>query len=72
MPELSPVVPVLGVFFPVWIFCAIGGVLASVAIRAVVIRLHGAPVPGLGAVFYSALAVLVAVGSYLVWTGGLS
>ncbi len=71
MIELSPVVPLLGVFFPVWIFCAVGGVLASAAIRELVIAYHGAPVPGLGALFHTGLALIFGVGSYLLWTGGL-
>ena len=71
MLELSPVVPILGVFFPVWIFCALGGVLVSAAIRELVIGFNGGPVQGLGAMFHTGLALLVGVGSYLVWTGGL-
>lgn len=71
MLGLSPVIPISGVFFPVWIFCALGGVLVSVVLREVVIAVAGGPVAGLGALFHTAVALLVGVGGYLAWTGGL-
>ncbi len=71
MLDLSPVIPISGVFFPVWIFCALAGVLVSAAIREVVIEIGGGPVAGLGALFYTAVALLIGVGGYLIWTGGL-
>lgn len=67
----APIIPIRGVFFPVWILCALAAVLAVAAIRAVVIALHDGPVPGLGASFYTALGVLIGIGSYMILVGGL-
>lgn len=35
----SPSLPLFGAYFPFWLFCATGGIIAALIIRAVFIRL---------------------------------
>lgn len=76
MPSLflshAPALPIGGVFFPVWILSTLGAIIAALILRAVVIAIARAPVPGLGAPFYAAVAVLIGVGSYRLWIAGIA
>lgn len=67
----APIVAIGGIYLPVWIFCAVGGIVAALVTRQIVLAVHGGPVRGLGALFYLLLGICFGVGSYLFFTGGL-
>ncbi len=65
----SPSVPIFGSFFPAWIICAIGGIIAAVIVRFVLIFLRldeHLPAPPL---VYLCMAISAGIGLWLVWTG---
>ncbi len=66
----SPVIALRGVFFPLWIFYALGAVILVTIIREIVMAVNGGPVSGLGAPFYTALGIILGLGGYLLRTGG--
>lgn len=70
LASAAPVIAIRGVFFPLWIFFALGAIIVVVVIREAILAVHGGPVEGLGAIFYTALGVILGLGSYLIRTGG--
>ncbi len=66
----TPIVALSGSFFPVWLFAAIGGVLVAVLLRQIFILIGLHTKLPLAPFFYSAVALLVGVGSYVIWIGG--
>lgn len=65
----APSVPVFGSFFPAWIICAVAGVVLTLIVRAVLIRLRldeHLPAPPL---VYLCLAISGGIVLWLVWSG---
>lgn len=65
MISRAPFVDVLGSFFPIWIFCLLAGILATVAARLVLIRTGLDSELGPRAVVYPSLVALVACSIWL-------
>ena len=68
----SPSVPVFGSFFPAWIICAVGGVILTMLVRVVLIRLHideHLPAPPL---VYLCLAISGGIAGWLIWSGAFA
>ena len=61
-----PSVPVVGAYFPDWLFCIAAGVAAAVVVRAVLIRCGIEWQVGPPAVVYPTLAVLFSLLAWLV------
>jgi hypothetical protein len=62
---MAPFVDVLGSFFPIWTFCLIGGILATVLARLVLIRAGLDGEIGPRAIVYPSLVALVACSMWL-------
>ncbi|WP_354063265.1 YtcA family lipoprotein [Devosia sp. 2618] len=65
----APSVPVFGSFFPAWIICAVGGVVVTLIVRALLIRLRldeHLPAPPL---VYLCLTIGCGILGWLVWSG---
>ncbi|TVQ58610.1 MAG: hypothetical protein EA355_01360 [Rhodobacteraceae bacterium] len=65
----SPMLPVLGAFFPVWLFAALFGVAATLTMRVVFIRVgvhDRLPAPLL---VYLCAALAFSIGGWAVWLG---
>lgn len=68
----SPSISVFGSFFPVWILCAVAGVILTAICRAVFIRSgidEYLPVPAL---VYLCLAISSSIGLWLFWSGSFA
>lgn len=68
----SPSISVFGSFFPVWILCAVAGVILTAIARVLLIRTgidDYLPVPAL---VYLCLAIGSAIGFWLLWSGGFA
>lgn len=68
----SPSISVFGSFFPVWIICAVGGVVLTAIVRTVLIRVgidEYLPVPPL---VYLCLAIGSSIAFWLLWSGGFA
>lgn len=61
---LSPSLPVVGAYFPGWLFCMVGGLVLTVIVRAVLIRMRRERALGPPVVVYS---LLYAVFCLLMW-----
>ena len=64
-----PSVPLFGSYFPAWIFCAIGGGVLALIVRALLIWLRldeHLPLPPL---VYLCLAVSGGIGFWFLWSG---
>lgn len=65
----SPMLPVLGAFFPVWLFAALFGVAATLAMRAAFIRIgvhDRLPAPLL---VYLCATLAFSIGGWALWLG---
>lgn len=60
----SPAIPVIGAYYPDWLFCIIGGVLLTLIIRRVLIRKNSLAHLGFPGLIYTALFALF---SMLLW-----
>lgn len=60
----SPSVNVLGAYFPDWLFCIVAGVVLTVAVYRILVRLPGGSDFGPAAVVYPTLVTLLAL---IVW-----
>jgi len=65
--QRAPSVDVLGSFFPVWIFCAVIGVIAAVAAREIFVRIKYDSVIGPAVLVYPCIAALVAFVTWLIF-----
>jgi len=68
----APSISIFGSFFPVWIICAVGGVVLTVIVRALLIRTgidEHLPVPPL---VYLCLVIGSAIAFWLAWSGGFA
>ena len=64
-----PSVPLFGSYFPAWIFCALGGVVLAMVMRALLVRLRidaHLPLPPL---VYLCTAISGGIGFWFVWSG---
>lgn len=61
----GPSIPVLGAYFPDWLFCIVGGVVATIMLRALLQRLDRDDWLKPPAVVYPALFLLFALGGWL-------
>ncbi|KKC37781.1 hypothetical protein WH87_08740 [Devosia epidermidihirudinis] len=67
----APSVPVFGSFFPAWIICAVGGVVLTLIVRAILIRLkidEHLPAPPL---VYLCLTISSGIVFWLIWSGAI-
>lgn len=64
---LGPLVNVFGSFFPIWIFCLIAGILLTLGVRSVFVRvgLEGEVQPRV--IVYPSLVALFACSMWLLW-----
>lgn len=60
----APSIDVLGSFFPVWMLCAIVGVVVAFVLRSLLVRLKVEPHVGPLAIFYPSVVILF---SCLLW-----
>ena len=60
----SPAIPVIGAYYPDWLFCIIGGVLLTLIVRRFLIRTNSVPHLGFPGLIYTALFALF---SMLLW-----
>ncbi|MEW6270420.1 MAG: YtcA family lipoprotein [Thermodesulfobacteriota bacterium] len=63
----DPVIDLQGTFFPAWLLCMIAGVVLTVALRPVFVRLGLEPYLGPLPLIYTSLAVLLTLGTWLVF-----
>ncbi|WP_260858217.1 YtcA family lipoprotein [Paraburkholderia sp. BCC1885] len=63
----SPSVSVLGAYFPDWLFCIVTGVVLTVAVHQVLVRLPGSRRFGPSAVVYPTLVTLLALLAWLIF-----
>ncbi len=63
----TPSVDVFGSFFPVWMFCMAGGILTTVIVRALLVRLRMEDELGPRPLIYPAMAVLF---TCIIWMVG--
>ncbi|EFA2317598.1 YtcA family lipoprotein [Escherichia coli] len=61
---ISPAIPVIGAYYPGWLFCIIGGVILTLISRHILIRTNSTPYLAYPGVVYTALFVLF---SMLLW-----
>lgn len=61
-----PSIPIVGAYFPDWLFCAAAGVVMAVIVRAVLIRFRVERFLGPPALAYPTLAVLFSLLTWLV------
>ncbi len=60
----APSIDVLGSFFPVWMICAIAGVVVAFLLRSLLLRFKVEPHVGPLAIFYPSVVILF---SCLLW-----
>ncbi|EDF8717531.1 hypothetical protein Q6W56_000043 [Salmonella enterica] len=62
---LSPAIPVVGAYYPGWLFCIIAGVVLTMVTRRIILgrKIH----PGLPAIVYTSLFVLYSMLFWLVF-----
>lgn len=60
--SLSPAIPVIGAYYPDWLFCMIAGVILTLITRRIVLRKY--KMPAFSGVIYTALFALYAM---LIW-----
>lgn len=63
--SLSPSIPVIGAYYPSWLFCVIVGVILTLITRQIILRKHNNP--PLAGVIYTALFVLYSMLFWLVF-----
>lgn len=63
----DPIIEIQGTFFPAWLLCMIVGVAATVALRPLFVRLGLEPHLGPLPLVYASLAVLLTLGTWLVF-----
>lgn len=63
--EHAPAVDVLGSFFPVWIFCIAGGIVATMVLDRVMIRFGARPDYGPPVLVYPSLVIIFACSAWL-------
>jgi len=63
----DPVIEIQGTFFPAWLLCMIVGVVLTVALRPVFVRLGLEPYLGPLPLIYTCLAVLLTLGTWILF-----
>ena len=63
----DPIIEIQGTFFPAWLLCMIVGVVLTVALRPLFVRLGIEPFLGPLPLIYSCLAVLLTLGVWLLF-----
>lgn len=63
----DPVIEIQGTFFPAWLLCMIVGVVLTVALRPLFVRLGIEPHLGPLPLIYTSLAVLLTLATWLVF-----
>jgi hypothetical protein len=66
---MAPSVDILGSFFPIWMFCLIGGILLTLAVRFLFIRIKLDGELGARVVVYPSMVALFACA---IWLGFFS
>jgi hypothetical protein len=63
----DPVIEIQGTFFPAWLLCMIVGVVLTIALRPLFVRLGIEPYLGPLPLIYTSLAVLLTLATWLVF-----
>jgi hypothetical protein len=63
----APTVDVLGSFFPIWMFCILGAILLTLAVRFVLVRARLDGELGPRVIVYPSMVALIACAIWLVW-----
>jgi hypothetical protein len=63
----DPIIEVQGTFFPAWLLCMIVGVVLTAALRPLFVRLGIEPFLGPLPLIYLSLAVLLTLGTWLLF-----
>jgi hypothetical protein len=63
----DPIIEIQGTFFPAWLLCMIVGVVLTVALRPLFVRLGIEPHLGPLPLVYASLAVLLTLGTWLLF-----
>jgi hypothetical protein len=63
----DPIIEIQGTFFPAWLLCMIVGVVLTVALRPLFVRLGIEPYLGPLPLVYTSLAVLLTLGTWLLF-----
>lgn len=63
--KLSPAIPVIGAYYPCWLFCIIAGVILTLITRRVILRKY--KMPAFAGVIYTALFALYSMLFWLVF-----
>ena len=63
----DPIIEIQGTFFPAWLLCMIVGVVLTVALRPLFVRLGLEPFLGPLPLVYTSLAVLLTLGTWLLF-----
>jgi len=66
MPR-APSVDVFGSFFPIWMFCIVGGIVLTLAVRFVLVRARLDGELGPRVIVYPSMVALIACTIWLVW-----
>ena len=65
--QRAPTFDILGSFFPVWIFCAVAGIIVAAIVREIFIHTKYDAEIGPAALVYPSLAALVAFVTWLIF-----
>lgn len=65
--QRAPTFDILGSFFPVWIFCAVAGIIVAAVAREMLIHMKYDPEIGPAVLVYPCLAALVAFVTWLIF-----
>ena len=68
-PRGAPSLVLFGAYFPAWMLCAVIGIAAALAVRAIFILLGLDAIMAFRLFSYGAIAVTVAAVSWLIWYG---
>lgn len=63
--SLPPAIPVIGAYYPDWLFCIIAGVILTLITRRVILRKY--PTPSYAGIIYTALFALYSMLFWLVF-----
>jgi len=63
----DPIIDLQGTFFPAWLLCMVAGVVLTVVLRPLFVRLRLEPYLGPLPLIYTSLAVLLTLGTWLVF-----
>jgi hypothetical protein len=63
----APTVDIMGSFFPIWMFCIIGGIVLTLLFRFLLVHARLDEEIGPRVIVYPGMATLIACAIWLVW-----